>query len=282
MTKIPASDSAQNQVAASIVTYRTDVAELSHAIDSLHLNGVSRITIIDNSPDDSLRRVARDLDVDYIKTEKNLGYGAAHNIALRRSLDDSRLKYHIVMNSDISFDCGTIGRIAEFMDSRPDVGQLIPRIIYPDGRLQYSVRLLPTPADLILRRFLPSWIARKSRRRYTLADWGHDKEADIPYHQGSFMFFRLDALRQTGLFDERFFMYPEDIDITRRVNERFATLYWPGATIVHDHRAASYKSIKMLTIHIANMIRYFNKWGWFNDPARRRKNREVLKTLGLK
>lgn len=268
-------------VAASIVTYKTDRDELSRALGLLKRSAVERVTVVDNSPDDSLRELVISSGADYIKSEKNLGYGAAHNIALRRSLSDQQMCYHLVMNSDISFDDDTLGRITAFMNSRREVGQLIPRMVYPDGRIQASVRLLPTPLDLILRRFLPRCIGRKSRRRFTLADWSHDAEANIPYHQGSFMFFRLDALRQTGLFDERFFMYPEDVDITRRIHERFVTLFWPGATIVHDHRAASYRSLKMLGIHVVNMARYFNKWGWFYDPARRKINRAALCALGL-
>lgn len=268
-------------VAASIVTYKTDRDELSRALGLLKRSGVERVTVVDNSPDDSLRELVISSGADYIKSEKNLGYGAAHNIALRRSLSDQQMCYHLVMNSDISFDDDTLGRITAFMNSRREVGQLIPRMVYPDGHIQASVRLLPTPLDLILRRFLPRCIGRKSRRRFTLADWSHDAEANIPYHQGSFMFFRLDALRQTGLFDERFFMYPEDVDITRRIHERFVTLFWPGATIVHDHRAASYRSLKMLGIHVVNMARYFNKWGWFYDPARRKINRATLCALGL-
>ena len=78
---------------------------------------------------------------------------------------------------------------------------------------------------------------------------------NIPYHQGSFMFFRTACFHIVGLFDERFFMYPEDIDITRRMHKHYKTMFWPGVTIVHAHRAASYKSKKMLIIHMKNMIK---------------------------
>jgi GT2 family glycosyltransferase len=90
------------------------------------------------------------------------------------------------------------------------------------------------------------------------------------------MLFRTSALLQIGLFDERFFMYPEDIDITRRVNARFRTLFFPGATIVHDHGRDSYKNARALWVHMMNVVKYFNKWGWFHDPARSKVNRETL------
>ena len=142
-------------------------------------------------------------------------------------------------------------------------------------------RRLPIPTadcskDLIFRRFLPSKLVEKNDYRYLLKFADHDREMNVPYHQGSFMLFRTVALRQIGLFDERFFMYPEDIDITRRMHRCYRTMYYPRVSIVHDHRAASYKSGRMLRIHIVNMIRYFNKWGWVFDSERRRFNRRLL------
>ena len=267
------------RIAASIVTYRTSPDELQTAVADLNAAGVCHIVVVDNSPTESLRPLCEDMGVEYVYPGANLGYGAAHNIALRRSLENPMIDYHLVMNSDIRFGSDTIRRITAHMDAHKDIGQLIPRVNYPDGRLQPSVRMLPTPLDVIGRRFLPGWMMRGRDRRYTLAFWDHASEADIPYHQGSFMFLRTEALRSEGLFDERFFMYPEDIDLTRRIHRHWRTVYWPGASIVHHHRAASYRSWRMTWIHVTNMSRYFNKWGWFHDPERRRENRRLLSTL---
>jgi GT2 family glycosyltransferase len=90
----------------------------------------------------------------------------------------------------------------------------------------------------------------------------------------------LSAFEKVGLFDERYFMYPEDIDITRGMHQHYKTLYWPEVSIVHAHRAESYKSKKMLKIHIVNMIKYFNKWGWIFDSKRKHVNKEILEALG--
>ena len=90
------------------------------------------------------------------------------------------------------------------------------------------------------------------------------------------MLLRTEALLKSGLFDERFFMYPEDIDLTRRIHRDFLTLYYPSETIVHAHRQASYHSLRMLWIHATNMIRYFNKWGWLFDSERRLFNNLLL------
>ncbi|MDE6297083.1 MAG: glycosyltransferase, partial [Muribaculaceae bacterium] len=211
---------------------------------------------------------------------KNLGYGAAHNIALRDSLANDAVDYHLVINSDVYFTSDVIPKIADHLDKNPDIGQLIPNTIYPSGKEQAVVRMLPTPFDLFARRFFPSFISQRRDRKYLLEFWDHKREANVPYHQGSFMFLRTDALRVAGLFDERFFMYPEDIDLTRRIHRSFRTVFWPEVTIVHAHRAASYKSLRMLWIHTANMVKYFNKWGWFFDRERRDLNCRLLKNLG--
>lgn len=261
----------------SIVTYHTDPDELSLCLDSLRSEAVERIYVVDNSAcqdDTRVRDLVRDYgDVEYIPLE-NVGYGRAHNEAIRRAME-AGARYHLVLNSDVRFDAGILQRLVSVMDGRPEVGQLQPRVEYPDGELQYTVRRLPTPLDVFGRRFLPASWMRRRNDRYLLKDVDHSREFNPAYHQGSFMLLRMEALREVGLFDERFFMYPEDIDLTRRMHRRYETLYYPREGIVHDHRAGSYHSLRLLRIHVVNMIRYFNKWGWFHDPERRKWNREV-------
>lgn len=95
------------------------------------------------------------------------------------------------------------------------------------------------------------------------------------------MFLRCDVLKSVGIFDERFFMYPEDVDLTRRIASKFDTIFYPHVEVVHEHGAASYKSLRMLWIHIINIIKYFNKWGWIFDKDRERLNKKTLSMLGL-
>ncbi len=264
---------------ASIVTYNTDREELARCVGSLHDAGILRVAVVDNSPAALLRTFCESLGAEYTHTPENRGYGAAHNTEMRKSLADTEVDYHLVINSDVWFKPDVIARIVEHMDTRPQIGQLIPRTVYPDGREQAVVRLLPTPLDVFARRFLPQKIADIRNKRYLLKFWKHDFEANIPYHQGSFMFFRTSALRKVGLFDERFFMYPEDIDITRRMHREYETVFWPDVTITHAHRAESYHSRRMLWVHIKNMVLYFCKWGWFIDPERRRFNRGCCRRI---
>lgn len=262
-------------VSVSIVTYHTPLSELDTCLRSLAAPEVSRIYIVDNGSEDRIRDwAARHQQVTYIASD-NRGYGAGHNQALRRELAMADGHYHLVMNSDMEFEPRIIQDIIGYMESHPQTGTLQPHMTGIDGERQYSCRMLPTPADVFMRRFLPSGWFTSRRDRYLLKHLDPTRTWNIPYHQGSFMFMRKDVLREVGLFDEQFFMYPEDIDLTRRIHRRYYTAYWPGATIIHRHRAASYHSWRMLRIHVVNMTRYFNKWGWLYDPERRRLNRSI-------
>lgn len=266
-------------ITVSIVTYKTESKELKRCINSLNSDIVSQIYVVDNSRKDYIADLCDGIDkVIYIPND-NTGYGAAHNIAIRKAIRAGR-KYHLILNSDVYFEPSVLEKLVAYMDEHEGVAMVQPNVVYPDGRMQYTCRLLPTPANLIFRRFLPKKLVEGMNYRYMLKKFDHQRELNVPYHQGSFMFFRVKCFEKVGLFDERFFMYPEDIDITRRMHRHFRTMFWPGVTIVHAHRAASYKSKKMLKIHMWNMIKYFTKWGWVFDKERKEWNRELLKEFG--
>jgi len=245
-------------------------------LDSLGEEYFTKIFVIDNSSSESTREFCNGYRLVEYSASENRGYGAGHNQAIEKSIALGA-DYHLVINSDIRFEPDIIEPLTEYMERKPDVGMIQPRIVNPDGSPQYTVRMLPSPLDLICRRFLPRNLVRKRISRYELHHFDHTKEFNVPYHQGSFMFLRIDALKKCGMFDERFFMYPEDIDLTRRIHTFYRTMYVPFVTVIHDHRAASYHSCRMLRVHIVNMIRYFNKWGWISDPERRLFNRQLYK-----
>ena len=203
----------------------------------------------------------------YMAMPENLGYGKAHNIALRESAYH-QTDLHLVMNSDIRVQAEDIDAMHDWMMHNPQVGQLMPRVLNPDGSQQYLAKRLPAPIDVFGRRFLPKRIMEKRNLRYELRDLNLDRPVNAPYLSGCFMLLRTQAAVEAGLFDERFFMYPEDMDLTRRIHRNYLTLYYPEWTIVHAHARDSYKNKHMLRIHIQNMCRYFNKWGWISDPER--------------
>ena len=234
----------------SIVLYKPDWEEVNPLVEELKkVKNLQHLYLHDNTND-------------------NIGYGRAHNVEIRKSIAD-KVPYHLVMNSDIRVKAEDIDAMCAYMDAHPEVGQLMPKVVSPDGSQQYLAKRLPTPLDVFGRRFLPAaWMAKRNKR-YELRDLDLTQPVNAPYLSGCFMLLRTAAVVEAGLFDERYFMYPEDIDLTRTIHRNYRTLYHPAWTIVHAHARASYKNKHMLRIHIQNMCRYFNKWGWFVDQERR-------------
>ena len=257
----------------SIVLYKHPVSEIAPLVECLQQSKVvSQVFLIDNSPVENPD--FKTLNVTYQFTGKNSGYGAGHNIAIRQTLEQD-LPYHLVINPDIAFQPEILSEIVDFMNNNPEIGLLMPKILYPTGEIQYLCKLIPTPFDLIIRRFLPkSWTLERTKE-FELRASGYNHIMNVPYLSGCFMFLRTEAIREVGMFDERFFMYPEDIDLSRRINRHFRTVFYPEVSIVHNHAHSSYMNTRMMFIHMFNMIRYFNKWGWIVDKERRKVNKEI-------
>jgi GT2 family glycosyltransferase len=270
----------QTIISASIVLYNSDKNQLQSVIRSYTPSEYRWLYLIDNSPiqTDVTEILTDNSYIHYYFSGENKGYGAGHNIAIRMALK-AGTKYHVVLNPDLEFESYIIDKIAEFMDTDDTIAQVMPKILNPQGEIQHLCKLIPHPTDLLLKRFLPEKYIEKTLIRYQLKFADYNKPMNVPYLSGCFMFFRTAAFNVVGLFDERFFMYPEDIDITRRMHKIYKTIYYPKVSIVHAHKAESYKSIKMLKIHIINIVKYFNKWGWFFDRERKIINTKVLKEL---
>lgn len=270
----------------SIVLYKTPEDEWKPLVEELlRSEKVNKIYLIDNSPEPLLERELSAISyqrsaISYQYTGRNLGYGAANNIAMRETIYDE-IPFHLVINSDIQVTAEAIDNLLDVMQSNGAIGQLMPRVVDVNADLQYLCKLLPTPTDL-LRRILFGKRGKESKANqwFELRHLDHTRPINAPYLSGCFMLLRTEALLKAGLFDERFFMYPEDIDLTRRIHRDFLTLYYPSETIVHAHRQASYHSIRMLWIHAVNMIRYFNKWGWIVDKERDAFNSPLLPHQG--
>lgn len=271
------------KLSASIVLYNTKIDELKRVIDSYFAYiGEKQLFLVDNSPTDSLKEIVKiypNNDIYYIFNNKNMGYGKAHNIAIKKSIEQG-LSYHIILNPDIIIEKGSLEKLTEYMEQHPEVGNIMPKIIYPNGELQYLCKLLPSPIDLIFRRFIPIKRWKDAiNERYELHSFGYDKIKNIPNLSGCFMFLRTEALKKVGLFDENIFMYLEDIDLNRRIHSKYKTIYYPDAIVIHEHQKESYKNRKLLKAHIQSAIYYFNKYGWLFDKERITINKNVLKDL---
>lgn len=270
---------------ASVVLFNTPRSQIESLFKSvIESNCVETFYIIDNSPNDKWRILEEEYaeraeiagtKIRYIHNQ-NFGYGASHNLAMHEAIENGAV-YHVVLNPDIYFGAEVLPALLQFMNENLDAAYVLPKVTYPNGEIQYLCKLLPTPSDLIFRRFLPKRWGTKRNDRYCLKASGYDKVMNPPCLSGCFMFMRLSTLQKNDIFfDDGYFMYCEDFDLIRRLHRVAKTLYYPSVTIVHDHARESYKSKKMLLAHIRSAIRYFNKFGWVFDKERNVMNKQIL------
>lgn len=266
------------EISGSIVLYKNNIKILKEAIKSFLSSDLRvKLYLIDNSPDDSLKILKDNPHIEYIFNNKNLGFGKAHNIALRKSLEDG-IKYHLVLNPDVYFNNGVLPKLYSYMEENLTTGLVMPKVLYPDGNVQYLCKLIPTPADLIFRRFFKFKKAELEKRNffYEMKFTGYDKVMEVPYLSGCFMFLRTEALRKVGVFDERIFMYTEDADLTRRIYQKYSTVFYPEVSIYHHFEKGSHKSLKLLFYAIHGNMVYFFKWGWCFDKERKEINKSII------
>ncbi|MFI4940071.1 MAG: glycosyltransferase [Burkholderiales bacterium] len=268
------------RISCSIVCYRNSPAQIAAVLGCVTASPVDvALYLVDNSEDDTLSRTARQFGATYIHLAHNPGFGSAHNAAMREAfkLDP---EYHLVLNPDITFGKEVIPVLVDYMNRHRDIGLIMPNVYYPDGRQQYLCKLLPNPVDLTIRRFFPGLYRFSGRlAMYEMRQSGYDKIMDVPALSGCFMLMRSATLRDAGSFDERFFMYLEDVDLSRRIGRLSRTVYFPYVSVVHDYAKGSYKNIRLLYCHARSAILYFNKWGWFSDAEKETINRMAIQKM---
>lgn len=260
-------------IIASIVIYKHKQNDVMPTIESLlRIKAIDKVVLVDNSSDCNWANSLNDSRIHYLESGGNYGFGYGHNLAIRKY--GSQSQYFLICNPDIKFEESEFNKFLNFVKNQ-DQGLFIPKIVYENGENQYGARLLPSPLDLFARRFSPK-LAEALDRKYLLKDFVVNKPIFVPYLSGCFMLFKSEALISLGGFDERFFMYMEDVDLSRRCASKFGTLYYPHARITHKHEKASAKNFKLFKEHIKSTIQYYNKWGWIFDIDRMTLNSRSL------
>jgi len=252
-------------VTACIVTHHSDIDGLRNAIESFNAATCNtHLDIVDNASSADYRTQLDALACNVIDAGSNAGFGHGHNVGLRHAPSS---RYHLVLNPDVVIHKDALESMVRTMDAHPEIGLLGPKILNPDDSIQPLNKRAPTVLDLFLRRFafggLKHWAPSRKRVDYfTMQDVGYNASCEVDFMSGCFMLFRRDALEALGGFDERFFMYLEDADITRRMHARSKVMYYPDASITHAWQRGSHKSMKLFCVMLHSMWVYFNKWGW--------------------
>ncbi|MCX6740077.1 MAG: glycosyltransferase family 2 protein [Candidatus Parcubacteria bacterium] len=226
------------------------------------------IIVVDNGSGDGCEQMISENfpDVKFIQSGKNLGFAAGNNSGIKQAQG----KYIMILNPDITVLSNAIEKMVRFMEANPDVGLAGPRLINPNGTFQISCRtFIETRHIILLRTPLGKFSFAKSiLDKHLMADFDRLSNRAVDCLHGACLLARKSAVDKIGLFDERYFMYVEDIDWCRRFWDAKYKVYFLGeAEMIHllekasDHGSWNFwKLDKTTRWHIASWIKYIFKY----------------------
>lgn len=222
------------------------------------------IILIDNKSRDSTVNIVREKfpQVHVLQRSRKYGFAVNNNLAIRQS----KGRYILLLNPDTEMSPGALQSLTIYMDSHTEVGVCGPQLRFPDGNLQYSCRRFPNWQTFLVRRSPLRLFLRDSNinRHHLMTDVDHSHVQDVDWLLGACMCIRRDVFRDVGYFDERYFMYVEDIDFCLRIHRTGWKIYYvPTAKVMHHHLAASDEKLLSLhsLYHVRSMILYLLKHG---------------------
>lgn len=254
----------------TIVTVNWKVANLvDELLGSIQANrdGLSiEVFVVDNDSSDKIEEVVAafrarsDIPVTLIKNDKNLGFAAANNQAIRRSSG----RIVALLNPDARVMKGALKRMVEWMDAHPEAGVAGPKLLNADGTRQPSVRRFPGLLDqaLILLKVHHAWPSAPPFKKYLAADLDPSKERDVDQLMGAALFVRREVFEDIGLLDEAFFIWFEEVDFSKRAKAAgWRVVYVPSVSIIHHGGASFAKAMtfKKQRYFSASMRTYFKK-----------------------
>lgn len=244
-------------LSVSIVCYNSPEDDLERVLKCLLSSNLDMdIYISDNSPTNKLGQFFSNYPVKYIFNNKNVGYGAGHNIVImHRSIT---YKYHLVLNADIYFEKDALSNLCSFMDEHEEYVHVMPQIRYPDGSIQKLCRQAPSYTDIFLKRFIQPFFKSVGSKYESSFDYSQQHE-NIPFLSGCFMLIRSDVLLEMKGFDEKIFLYFEDADLTMRIRYKYKNVYYPKVVVYHEYKRGTAKSLKHIRFALKGLLIYQSK-----------------------
>lgn len=250
-------------ISGSIVLYDENLSDLDNTINCfLKIPLKKKLYLIDNTPTNFFQYLFVNKEIEYIAVEQNIGFGSAHNKIIKILKEKS--SYHLILNPDVSFKKDVIPNLIDQLNKDKTIAMIAPKVLFPSGKHQYSCRRYPTPSELLARRF--PFLKQLFKKGILVGEY-RDKNLAEPffaeYLTGCFQLYRTKDFIAVKGFDERYFLYMEDIDICRKLdNLGKQKLYYPKEEIVHVLKQGSSKSLKLFFRHTSSAIKYFLKWGF--------------------
>ncbi len=248
-------------ITASIVLYNEDLEELTKTINCfLRVPLKKRLYLIDNTDGKLFQNIFNQQEIEYIAVGKNIGFGAGHNVVIDRI--NSNSNFHLLLNPDVNFKEAVIPNLISELKKHENVAMIAPKVLFPDGRHQDSCRRYPLVSELFARRFTflrPIFKSTVFKGQYKDIDLNNSFFAE--FITGCFHLYKTDDFLELKGFDERYFLYMEDVDICKKIDDLGKNkIYYPKEEIVHVLKKGSSKSMKLFFIHSVSAVKYFLKW----------------------
>jgi GT2 family glycosyltransferase len=250
-------------ITASIVLYNENFDELKKTINCFLKTPIKKkLYLIDNTKYSLFKNKFSKDEIEYISMSRNVGFGSGHNIILDKINNIS--KFHLILNPDVSFEKHVIINLISELKKNKEVTMIAPKVLFPDKKHQYSCRRYPTVFELFARRFT---FLKPFLKPVIYKGTYRDKNLDEPffadYITGCFHLYRTDDFIRLKGFDERYFLYMEDVDICKKIDIiGKKKLYYPNEEIIHVLKQGSSKDFNLLLRHTSSAIKYFLKWGF--------------------
>ena len=222
-----------NTIAVCIITCNTRDL-LRKCLQSALAEKPDEILVVDNgSADDTVQMLKAEFpSVPVLALEKNIGFGAASN----RGIENCRSEHIFLINADVMMMPGSLQPLNNYLESHPETAMIGPRVLNPDRSLQTSCFYYPTPIHIFLYiselyKLVPRVPILKHR---TLQKRSNESAGAVPWILGAALAFRRDQIRSMGGFDEKFFLYFEEVDLCYRLAlQNMESHFVPQAEVIH-------------------------------------------------
>tara|TARA_B100000674_G_scaffold451231_1_gene421845 strand:+ start:991 stop:1779 length:789 start_codon:yes stop_codon:yes gene_type:complete len=200
----------------------------------------------------------------FLKSPSNLGYGRAVNLLVNSFA--SLPAYIAVLNTDVTWIPGAFSSTIEWLSHNKNVCLAVPQVVNKYGEIQKLCKRNPTFLGLFSRRFFPESVKPKWLKKYDawycMNDHDYNSVFESTYLSGCCMIIDTSVFINSGGFDERYFLYLEDADLTRSLSRYGKCIHYPYSQITHNWGRGNYKSIRLLFVSIFSAYKYFSKWGF--------------------
>lgn len=260
-----------SKLIVSLVSYNSNINELSKVFSFIKENlKSSKVFIFDNAAQKNLKIFCKKRGFNYFSSKKNIGFGRGHNYNIKKSYKKN--SYYLILNPDVFLKTKDVNLCLKLLSSQKSYGLLTPKLTNLDGSTQLICRSIPNLQNFITRFLFKTDTYSKRIHKYIESSNKKNFFLNIPFIHGACYFIKSDVIKKIGVYDDNFFMYVEDLDLYRRISQRYDTIFYKSVIVKHKLARSSHKKLKLFLIHIRSIIYYFIKWGFFFDLDRIKRN----------